>query len=107
MERYSKTYPQSNLRRDAQRTSANLGIVTARSAHATPETIVLRSRHLMAVDDGARNVAEDPARFVYNQRGARLDATPEGASALMRHAHEHARVSAEGQRETWRTRRAA
>jgi hypothetical protein len=111
VERYSKTYPQGKPRRDAQRTSANLGITRARAAHATASAVVRRERFVLLGEQGARVVAESRPEFVVSTRGERIvagrDATAEGIGALHRHAAEHARVSAEGQREAWHGRRAA
>jgi hypothetical protein len=111
MHRVYHPSPQSNLRTDAQRTSSALGLTRTRAAHAPPETVVRRERHMMIVGSGARNVAESRPEFVVSTRGERIvagrDATAEGIGALHRHAAEHARVSAEGQREAWHGRRAA
>jgi hypothetical protein len=111
MHRVYHPSPQSNFRTDAQRTSSGLGLTRARSAHATPETVVLRSRHLMAVEGGVRNVAESRPEFVVSTRGERLvagrDAEASAINVLHRHAEAHARQQNEAQRETWHGRRAA
>lgn len=85
-----ENHPQSKARTDAQRGYTNLGLVTARAAHATPEAVVTRRRHLLAVEGGHRNVAEDAAVFVFSSRGAKIvagrDASAAAVDALRRNA---------------------
>lgn len=85
-----------------------LGVSSMRAAHATPEAVVVRRRHLFSVEDGARNVAEDAPAFVYS-RGRKIvagvDAPASAIAALHRHAAAAERVTTPAP--TWRERRAA
>jgi len=100
--------PQSNPRTPAQaRVFAPLGVVTARAAHATPETVVTRRRHLCIIEEGARNVAEDEPAFVFS-RGRKIVAGVNAPASAIDALRRHARTAeSEQPRVPWQGRKAA
>lgn len=98
MQRVYHPGPQINLK--------PFGISRARSAHATAETVVRRGRHLMAVESGVRNVAEDPAEFIVSQ-GRRVFAGLDAPASAINALHRHASAAERDERPTWQERRRA
>lgn len=103
MPRVIETFPQDKPKTSTPRPLPPLGVTTARSAHATASAVVRRSRHLMAVESGVRNVAEDEPLFIVSSLGARIAPSPDVAASAINALTRHAQAANREQspRTTW------